>query len=293
MNCDNFQQRKLNYHNVYNGDRIADLALHRFDAGMAKGLESTLWDPLPDDSWIQATLAVDAGGLGMRDTRTIALPAFLASRVHERPLVMEMAAHCDDAGICPAALCMAAYDSRTKAAFDRWLLDLPAEVHEEVRRVLDDAPDAASTRWRSLCEGVEPPADVGDDDDAAPAPRTAGVVAPVGTEDPEHPHRLPRNAALHLQRRLTRVVDRCFAQGLMDKYQTQERWGDFNCLGDLSSKDASHEWLWAVDRHKASRLDVDDYVAAVRLRLGCGGPVEPTVCGNCGVSWRVHPHLQW
>ena len=88
---------------------------------------------LPDDSWIQATLAVDAGGLGMRDTRTIALLAFLASRVHARPLVMEMAAHCDDAGICPAALCMATYDSRTKAAFDRWLLDLPAEVHEEVR----------------------------------------------------------------------------------------------------------------------------------------------------------------
>ena len=31
-------------------------------------------------------------------------------------------------------------------------------------------------------------------------------------------------------------------------------------------------------------MDDEEYVTAVRLRLGCGGPIEPAVCSNCGCS---------
>ena len=63
------------------GDSVREEVLCNFDGGMASGLESALWGTLPDDSWTQATLAVDAGGLGMRGSQAVALPAFLASRV--------------------------------------------------------------------------------------------------------------------------------------------------------------------------------------------------------------------
>jgi hypothetical protein len=87
---------------------------------------------------------------------------------------------------------------------------------------------------------------------------------------------------LHLQQCLSKIADRCAAQGLVDKFTAEERWGDLRRLSDLSQADANHEWLWALHANKGKRLEADEYVAAVRLRLGCAGPTEPAVCGNCG-----------
>ena len=33
---------------------------------------------------------------------------------------------------------------------------------------------------------------------------------------------------------------------------------------------------------KTKVMSHEEYVEAVRLRLGCGGPEEPSTCGNCG-----------
>ena len=83
-----------------NGDCLESSTLSKFDSGMASGVESALWGPLPADSWIQATLAVECGGLGLREATNVALPAFLASRTVSRPLVAEMASRCEQAGLC-------------------------------------------------------------------------------------------------------------------------------------------------------------------------------------------------
>ena len=138
------------------GDRLDASILGKFDRGMASGLESALWGSLPDDSWHHATLAVDAGGLGMREAQAIALPAFLA-RVAARPLVAEMAAHTEAAGICLGSVSMNAYDDRTQAAVSRWLAELPEEVHADVHRVLEDAAHVASLRWQGWCSGLDVP----------------------------------------------------------------------------------------------------------------------------------------
>ena len=74
-----------------NGDRVDAGRLLLFDEDMAAGLASALCDRLPDDSWVQATLSVDAGGLGMREASTIAMLAF-TSRVASRPMA-EMCQH--------------------------------------------------------------------------------------------------------------------------------------------------------------------------------------------------------
>lgn len=264
------------------GDRLTDTILRRFDQGMATGLESSLWGGLPDDSWHQATLAVDAGGLGMREAQGIALPAFLASRAVARPLVAEMARHTSDAAICSSSLCMQAYDERTQAALARWLAVLPASEHSEVRAVLEDAHDQAGARWRAWCEGAaSPPAITG----GAEAVSTAGgVIGDAGTADPEHPRSAVRGGALLVQHLLCKVLDKCASRGLAADFTAQERWPDLSRLSDLCAADASHDWLWAADPHKGRPLEAEEFVSAVRLRLGCGGPDEASICGNCGVA---------
>jgi hypothetical protein len=181
-------------------------------------------------------------------------------------------------------MCLLAYDLRTKSALDLWLQDLPQGLHAQAREYIADAAELAARRWRSWCEGSEPEpsADGGSRD--APANPGAGVVGSVGSADPEHPRSAPRTTALHLQHYLTRLVDNCAAQGLVDKFTTEHRKGDLDRLSDLSSQDSNHDWLWAVHPNKGNRLATDEYVEAVRLRLGCGGPVEPALCKNCGTA---------
>jgi hypothetical protein len=44
----------------------------------------------------------------------------------------------------------------------------------------------------------------------------------------------------------------------------------------------SHEWLWSLHPDKGDALSPEDYVAAVRLRLGCAGPADAVPCACCG-----------
>jgi hypothetical protein len=239
---------------------------------------------LSDDGWVQASLAIDAGGLGMRESQGLALLAFIASRTTARPLVEEMAKHTEEAGLCQAALCMNAYDTRTNAAIERWVGELPPGVHMEVRLHIDEGAEAAVQRWRTWCEGRESPAHAGGDQGESLPNAGAGVIGRVGLQDAEHPGNTSSSNPLHVQQRLSKVVDQCAAQGLVNKFTSQEQWGALHRLADISSPEANHEWLWAVHPHKTKRLEADEYVTAVRLRLGCGGPEEPAICGNCGNS---------
>ena len=45
-----------------NGDRVSEAALHSFDSGMRAGAEETLAGGVSDESWVQATVGVDAAG---------------------------------------------------------------------------------------------------------------------------------------------------------------------------------------------------------------------------------------
>ena len=45
-----------------NGDRVSEAALHSFDDGVRAGVEETLAGGISDESWVQATLGVDAAG---------------------------------------------------------------------------------------------------------------------------------------------------------------------------------------------------------------------------------------
>ena len=70
------------------------------------------------EAWLQTTLGIGAGGLGLREAAEIALSTFVASRVASTLLVAEMAAASRLRGLALPALPQA-YDFRLLQALDR------------------------------------------------------------------------------------------------------------------------------------------------------------------------------
>ena len=67
-------------------------------------------------------------GLGLRNARAIALPAFIGSRADSRPMVLCMFDQIESAGLGRASELAAAYDGRTDAAVASFCAELPFEV---------------------------------------------------------------------------------------------------------------------------------------------------------------------
>ena len=71
---------------------------------------------MADDSWVQATPAVPSGGLALREATALALPAFIASQIVARALVLIIAAHAEVAGPISQQTFVRYYDERTNCA---------------------------------------------------------------------------------------------------------------------------------------------------------------------------------
>ena len=67
-----------------------------FDTSVRETLESIVGGPLPDWSWLKATLPNTFGGLGLRSALQHAPAAFLRSCARSQPLVVEMLNHSID-----------------------------------------------------------------------------------------------------------------------------------------------------------------------------------------------------
>ena len=64
--------------------------LHKYDALLRDGLGSILNIDMTESQWIQASLPIKLGGLGIRRVASLALPAFLASAAGTRALQSAM-----------------------------------------------------------------------------------------------------------------------------------------------------------------------------------------------------------
>jgi hypothetical protein len=170
-----------------NGDQLSTDVLGAFDSGMAGGVEDTLWGPLTEEGWMQATMSVDAGGLGLREAAELALPMFVSSRVIARPLVAEMGKHLAEASICQLTDFMSLYDSRTEAALRRWLDRIPLETHSEANDIIRDAAQCATERWHAWCDQSSVTAPTLGDAPATDELRQPGmgIIGDVASEDTE------------------------------------------------------------------------------------------------------------
>ena len=163
---------------------------------------------------------------------------------------------------------MSHYDMRTQSALDRWLADLPADVHDAVRDTLQDAAGSTRAWWAAVGSGTpEPPSGEPDDEMFLLQPG-GGLVAAVGAEDAEHPAASGTGHVLHLQRRLTDVVDRRVASALASSLKQAGRWADVQRLTDASDPECNHDWLWQGSPEIGPVYTATEYVTAVRLLLG-------------------------
>ena len=78
---------KVSYQLRCNGDRLDPALLTQFDTELRSAVETTLGGAVSDNAWVQATMAVPAAGLGLREASAVALPAFLARRAEQAGFV--------------------------------------------------------------------------------------------------------------------------------------------------------------------------------------------------------------
>ena len=176
---------KLMYHMGINGDILDHDLLASFDGQLCASVATSLAGDLPDHSWWQATTGVTVGGLGLRTAVTVALPAFVASRILSRPLVATMVDHFCAAIGASRQMIMAEYDARTDEALSRLASTLPTATALDLLAKLDEAYAGCHLSWQNVLSGSEPAMR----DQPPPAPRHArGITPDDGDGDDEHPH---------------------------------------------------------------------------------------------------------
>ena len=107
---------KLTHHLRLNGHKVASSMPAIFDSQLRFAIGVSLIGDLPDHSWWQATTGVLFGGLGFRAAQSVALPAFIASRLVSHPLVRNLLEHFCMATGAPLLLLQRACDKHTEDA---------------------------------------------------------------------------------------------------------------------------------------------------------------------------------
>ena len=229
-----------------------------------------------DHDWTRgATTGVAVGGLGLRTAVTVALPAFVASRILSHPLVVTMVDHLCAAIGASRQTITAEYDARTDEALSRLASTLSTATALDLSAKLDEAYAECHLSWQNVLSGSEPAMQ----DQPLPAPRYArGITPDDGDGDEEHPHSRKRTK---IQGVITACIDSGIREGLLQMHESEGSWAARMRLAELGDSSVDHTWLWRLNPLYGLILEADEYIDSVRFRLGCAGPVEPITCAAC------------
>ena len=148
-----------------------------------------------------------------------------------------------------------------------------------MREIVADSAEAAAEGWSRISGGA---ADRGHGSEArAPG---AALVVDAGEEDPESGAAQGGGGtagAPGVQRKLLRVVDAEALDALSSHLLSSQEWSEARKVTEQRDPSASHDWLWALNRAQGDCLPPEEYVAAVRLRVGAEFSEEPVICGLC------------
>ena len=106
----------------------------------------------------------------------------------------------------------------------------------------------------------------------------AGLLHGPETQDEEH----PAASQACLQWKLSRIVDANAMDEVSSDITSRELWDDVRRVNELRDNSVSHEWLWAIGRDAPGELPADEFITAVRLRLGADHADESVPCRSCG-----------
>ena len=275
---------KVTYNLRLNGDIVTDSQLGAHDQSLRRSLEAILGGEVTDAAWTQATVGVRQGGLGLREARGIALSAFLASRIASRPHVQELAQHMQDVGLAPVAVVMRAFDQRTDDALTQLVGELDSEIGTALVDQLTDLASTAQLQWDALFdESASQPSEASARRLRRPG-AAAGLVPNDEDGDDEHPDAGTPTTAMHIQKVIYAAVDSRRSAELLQALREEGDVSSLRRLEELNHAETDHSWLWALSKHRGPVLRPDQYVEAVRVRLGIAGPSEPVPCHLCGVA---------
>ena len=177
---------------------------------------------------------------------------------------------------------MSAYDSRTEDALISLVGTLPADVGVGIVEKLADAADQVTLCWQAIVDGEEEPLDTtGRAVDEPGFPRVA-ITPADGEGDAEHPTAATLGKTLRLQMLITSALDASVRNDLRKHHQDSENHCANRRLDELSDREVSHGWLWHLNKHRGPLLTNEEFLEAIRIRLGCAGPTEPVPCARCG-----------
>ena len=118
------------------GDVIGPPPSAQFGSDLRASVESTLGGRLPDASTWQCGIGAKTVGLGLRNARDAALPAFIGSRINSSPMLGSMFDHFESAGLGLASDLAAAYDGRTDMVIASVCDEVPSGTRGSIRDLL-------------------------------------------------------------------------------------------------------------------------------------------------------------
>ena len=281
---------KILYQLRLNGDRVGKDLLHAHDSSLRASLDAILGGGLTDEAWEQATMGVDMSGIGFREAKLSAPIAFVASRIAARPMVKTLAQHVASVGLATVDVQMRLFDERTDAAMEMITGGIDRDTANELLRVAVDKSDAVAAMWDGLF--VDEPGGEAMEASAAlagpPRPRRPGdshhLLPDDADGDDEHPDANALPTALAIQKALFRITDA--RRNALIRHSMLRR-GDLpgvRRLDELQHAECDHTWMWTLSRHKGKPLAPDDFIDALRIRLGIAGPCELLPCELCGAE---------
>lgn len=102
-----------------------------------------------------------------------------------------------------------------------------------------------------------------------------------GEDDPEHPDSKFLGRTLRIQSYITGVLDAGIRDDLRQQFEAMENHTAVRRREEFSDANVCHTWLWHLNKHHGSVLSSEEYLEAVRVRLGCAGLTDLVPCGRC------------
>jgi hypothetical protein len=219
---------------------------------------------------------VKSGGLGIRTAEEVALPAFVASRVAVRPIVQDIFAKLEAAGLVPVGHLIGWYDERTLKATHALQAQFPEHANERdaIRTVVQQGAVAAEDWWSRAVQSDL--VDVVMQEGHRPAGAT------LVDEDPPGEAEQSRPGAPAIQRKLSLLLDRFKLDTLMEELADAGEEEDLRRLEDLRDTHQDHSWQFSLNPATDIVLPEDEWLTAVRLRLGCSVVHSESLCASCG-----------
>ncbi len=255
------------------GDRLSRAALEKFDTSVRTALDHIVAAPLPDTSYLQATLGVKEGGLGLRRAVDLSLPAFVASATESRPAVFNLIRKFVEASVLPQSS-FEEFDARLALARTRLWLSVPEGVASDLQSIVDEHADLAEKRFEAVSLGQTARPDAADAD--ASQNSVSLLLQPAGAENPEHPTNVGG-----LQRALSERIDNLRFDELADTLLQLQSWSSVRRLSELRDPRVSHGWLWALNPAHGPRVRQDRFWTCLRIRLGVDIIGDAVLCPRC------------